>query len=176
MRKEREKRDREAAAADQEGDAAMEPATADEPEEEDPVPEITIAHFEEAMKFARRSGESTFPPLIPYPPAPFPLFISVRHPSLPLTSLPSALSPLSNPRSPSSLPFLFLPVSDADIRRYEMFAQGLSQSRSFGSTFKFPEGGVEGGAPSAGGGGGDAGGGGGAAFVEDNAEEDDLYA
>lgn len=30
-------------------------------------------------------------------------------------------------------------VSDADIRRYEMFAQNLQQSRSFGSTFKFPE-------------------------------------
>lgn len=30
-------------------------------------------------------------------------------------------------------------VSDADIRRYEMFAQNLQQSRSFGSSFKFPE-------------------------------------
>lgn len=30
-------------------------------------------------------------------------------------------------------------VSDADIRRYEMFAQNLQQSRSFGSNFKFPE-------------------------------------
>jgi transitional endoplasmic reticulum ATPase len=38
-------------------------------------------------------------------------------------------------------------VSDADIRRYEMFAQNMQQSRSFGSTFKFPEG--EGGAPAA---------------------------
>ncbi len=33
-------------------------------------------------------------------------------------------------------------VSDADIRRYEMFAQNLQQSRSFGSSFKFPEGGA----------------------------------
>ena len=31
-------------------------------------------------------------------------------------------------------------VSDADIRRYEMFAQNLQQSRSFGNNFKFPEG------------------------------------
>ena len=30
-------------------------------------------------------------------------------------------------------------VSDADIRRYEMFAQNLQQSRSFGNNFKFPE-------------------------------------
>lgn len=30
-------------------------------------------------------------------------------------------------------------VSDADIRRYEMFAQNLQQSRSFGSSFKFPD-------------------------------------
>ena len=30
-------------------------------------------------------------------------------------------------------------VSDADIRRYEMFAQNLQQSRSFGMNFKFPE-------------------------------------
>ena len=49
------------------------------------MPVITREHFEEAMKFARRS------------------------------------------------------VSDGDIRRYEMFAQNLQQSRSFGSTFKFPE-------------------------------------
>ncbi|KAF8329412.1 P-loop containing nucleoside triphosphate hydrolase protein [Cantharellus anzutake] len=62
-------------------------------EEDDPVPEITVAHFEEAMRFARRS------------------------------------------------------VSDQDIRRYEMFAQNLQQSRSFGSTFKFPEGGAPSQAP-----------------------------
>jgi transitional endoplasmic reticulum ATPase len=36
-------------------------------------------------------------------------------------------------------------VSDNDIRRYEMFAQNLQQSRGFGSSFKFPEGGVGGG-------------------------------
>jgi len=53
-------------------------------EEEDPVPVITREHFEEAMKYARRS------------------------------------------------------VSDADIRRYEMFSQNLQQSRSFGNNFKFP--------------------------------------
>lgn len=52
-------------------------------DEEDPVPEITRAHFEEAMKFARRS------------------------------------------------------VSDNDIRKYEMFAQTLQQSRGFGNNFRY---------------------------------------
>lgn len=51
-------------------------------DEDDPVPDITRAHFEEAMKFARRS------------------------------------------------------VSDNDIRKYEMFAQTLQQSRGFGSNFR----------------------------------------
>jgi transitional endoplasmic reticulum ATPase len=32
-------------------------------------------------------------------------------------------------------------VSDADIRRYEMFSTSLQQSRGFGNNFKFPEGG-----------------------------------
>jgi len=49
----------------------------------DEVPEITRAHFEEAMKYARRS------------------------------------------------------VSDADIRKYQSFAQTLQQSRGFGSDFRF---------------------------------------
>lgn len=53
-------------------------------DEEDPVPNITRAHFEEAMKYARRS------------------------------------------------------VSDNDIRKYEMFAQTLQQSRGFGNNFRFP--------------------------------------
>lgn len=53
-------------------------------DEDDPVPEITRAHFEEAMKYARRS------------------------------------------------------VSDNDIRKYEMFAQTLQQSRGFGNNFRFP--------------------------------------
>lgn len=53
-------------------------------DEDDPVPEITKAHFEEAMRFARRS------------------------------------------------------VSDNDIRKYEMFAQTLQQSRGFGTNFRFP--------------------------------------
>ncbi|XP_071951959.1 transitional endoplasmic reticulum ATPase [Antedon mediterranea] len=56
-----------------------------EEDEDDPVPEINRAHFEEAMKFARRS------------------------------------------------------VTDNDIRKYEMFAQTLQQSRGFGSSFRFPE-------------------------------------
>ena len=58
-------------------------------------------------------------------------------------------------------------VSDADIRRYEMFAQNLQQSRSFGSNFKFPEGGAPSGttntaASNAG--------------FTDDAADDDLYA
>jgi len=56
-----------------------------EEEDVDPVPEITRAHFEESMKYARRS------------------------------------------------------VSDNDIRKYEMFAQTLQQSRGLGNNFKFPE-------------------------------------
>lgn len=55
-------------------------------DEDDPVPEIIRAHFEEAMKYARRS------------------------------------------------------VSDNDIRKYEMFAQTLQQSRGFGQNFRFPGG------------------------------------
>jgi transitional endoplasmic reticulum ATPase len=62
-------------------------------------------------------------------------------------------------------------VSDGDIRRYEMFAQNLQQSRSFGSSFKFPEGG----APGATGGSAPAPTQGNAGFAEDTAD-DDLYA
>ncbi|URD98151.1 cell division cycle protein 48 [Musa troglodytarum] len=54
-------------------------------DEGDEVAEIKAAHFEESMKFARRS------------------------------------------------------VSDADIRKYQSFAQSLQQSRGFGSEFRFPE-------------------------------------
>lgn len=56
-----------------------------ETEDYDPVPEIRRDHFEEAMKFARRS------------------------------------------------------VTDNDIRKYEMFAQTLQQSRGFGTNFRFPD-------------------------------------
>lgn len=56
-----------------------------EEEEEDPVPYITRSHFEEAMKYARRS------------------------------------------------------VTDADVRKYEMFAQKLQTSRGFGNEFKFDD-------------------------------------
>lgn len=52
---------------------------------EDEVSEIRPAHFEESMKFARRS------------------------------------------------------VSDADIRKYQAFAQTLQQSRGFGTEFRFAE-------------------------------------
>jgi len=55
-----------------------------EEEEEDPVPEIRCDHFEESMRFARRS------------------------------------------------------VTDNDIRKYDMFAQTLQQSRGLGSGFRFP--------------------------------------
>jgi len=78
-------------------------------EDEDPVPEIKREHFEEAMKFARRS------------------------------------------------------VSDADIRKYEMFAQTLQQSRGFGQNFRFPN--------AAGGQGGS----GGPAGNNPSNEDDDLY-
>jgi transitional endoplasmic reticulum ATPase len=74
----------------------------------DPVPEITREHFEEAMRFARRS------------------------------------------------------VSDNDIRRYEMFAQNLQQSRGLGTAFKFPD------APAG------SGGAGGADFAPAGGD-DDLY-
>lgn len=67
--------------------------TAMDMDEDDPVPEITRSHFEEAMKFARRS------------------------------------------------------VSDNDIRKYEMFAQTLQQSRGFGTNFRFPTGGIAGAPP-----------------------------
>lgn len=52
-------------------------------DESDPVPEITRRHFEEAMRFARRS------------------------------------------------------VTDNDIRKYEMFAQTLQQSRGMGGNFRY---------------------------------------
>ncbi|KAJ1654490.1 AAA ATPase cdc48 [Dispira simplex] len=97
-----------------------------EVEEVDPVPELTRAHFEEAMRYARRS------------------------------------------------------VSDGDIRRYEMFAQNMQQSRGFG-TFKFPKGGVDGAAPGGTGFDGAAGqsssmdvASGNTGFVDENAD-DDLY-
>lgn len=93
-------------------------------EEVDEVPAITKAHFEEAMKFARRS------------------------------------------------------VSDADIRKYQAFAQTLQQSRGFGSDFRFPEGGVGGAAPgAAAAGGAPAAPAGGNAFASGAAadDDDDLY-
>jgi len=65
---------------------AENPDAMDQDDGEEEVPGmITKAHFEEAMKFARRS------------------------------------------------------VSDADIRRYQTFAQNLQQSRGFGSDFRFPD-------------------------------------
>ncbi|RKP09336.1 transitional endoplasmic reticulum ATPase [Thamnocephalis sphaerospora] len=111
LRQERER------AAQREAAGEVEMADADE-EDFDPVPEITRDHFEEAMRFARRS------------------------------------------------------VSDADIRRYEMFSQTLQQSRGFGNSFKFPEGGIAGSeaAPS-----GEAAASGAAAFGQDEGD-DDLYA
>ncbi|WVQ80226.1 transitional endoplasmic reticulum ATPase [Cryptococcus sp. DSM 104549] len=90
MRKDREAKEK-AEAAGEDVDLM------DADNDEDEVPAITVEHFEEAMRFARRS------------------------------------------------------VSDADIRRYEMFSTTLQQSRSFGNNFKFPEG--EGGAQEGGAGG-----------------------
>lgn len=81
----------------------------------DPVPEIRRDHFEEAMKFARRS------------------------------------------------------VTDNDIRKYEMFAQTLQQSRGIGPNFRFPPGT---GRPAGRGQDGQAGTGG-SQYQEEN--DDDLY-
>lgn len=40
-------------------------------------------------------------------------------------------------------------VSDADIRRYEMFASTMQQSRgTMGASFRFPEGGIDDSSPS----------------------------
>ncbi|KPJ03235.1 Transitional endoplasmic reticulum ATPase TER94 [Papilio xuthus] len=89
------------------------PAAVMDMDEEDPVPEISRAHFEEAMKFARRS------------------------------------------------------VSDNDIRKYEMFAQTLQQSRGFGTNFRFPtSGGAAGGTGTSGGD---------QPTFQDEAGDDDLY-
>ncbi|KAF9212879.1 AAA ATPase cdc48 [Podila verticillata] len=85
-------------------------------DDDDLVPEITRAHFEEAMKFARRS------------------------------------------------------VQDSDIRRYEMFAQNLQNSRGF-NTFKFPEGGVGGSAAPTTTGATESN----AAFGQESSADDDLY-
>lgn len=100
MRKDMEKKEKAEAAG---GDVDL----MDEENDEDEVPSITVEHFEEAMRFARRS------------------------------------------------------VSDADIRRYEMFSTTLQQSRSFGNNFKFPESGEA-----------DQGG----ATFQNEADDDDLYA
>jgi len=89
-------------------------------DEEDPVPEIRRDHFEEAMRFARRS------------------------------------------------------VSDNDIRKYEMFAQTLQQSRGIGTNFRFPSAsatpGAGGSAPPAAGGAPPA-----ANPYGQEADDDDLY-
>jgi len=88
-----------------------------EEDDEEASPEIRKDHFEEAMKFARRS------------------------------------------------------VSDKDLRRYEMFAQTLVQSRGFGNNFRFPD--APGGAAPAAGGAPPAAGGAAPAPAED--DDDDLY-
>jgi transitional endoplasmic reticulum ATPase len=65
--------------------------TAMDEDEEDPVPELTKEHFEEAMRLARRS------------------------------------------------------VTDTEIRRYEAFAQSMKNTAGGSASFRFPEGGVDGG-------------------------------
>ncbi len=59
MRADRARKEKAAAAAEVEGDDGKPVVDVEmdviEEEEEDPVPEITIEHFEEAMRFARRS-------------------------------------------------------------------------------------------------------------------------
>jgi transitional endoplasmic reticulum ATPase len=103
IRRERERDDNPDTAADMDDDY-------------DAVPEIRRDHFEEAMKFARRS------------------------------------------------------VTDNDIRKYEMFAQTLQQSRGIGTNFRFP-----GGAPGGRSGGGQPGQGGGPAGNQYEEGDDDLY-
>ncbi|KAL0805371.1 hypothetical protein Bca101_097862 [Brassica carinata] len=84
-------------------------------EDEEEIAEIKASHFEESMKFARRS------------------------------------------------------VSDADIRKYQAFAQTLQQSRGIGSEFRFPDATGTGGAAAM------AGGGDPFATAGGAAEDDDLY-
>jgi transitional endoplasmic reticulum ATPase len=86
-------------------------------DEVDPVPEIRRDHFEEAMKYARRS------------------------------------------------------VSDNDIRKYDMFAQTLQQSRGLGTNFRFPGGQPPQGGQAAGGAGGQPS----ANQYDAGGEDDDLY-
>jgi transitional endoplasmic reticulum ATPase len=64
-------------------------------------------------------------------------------------------------------------VSDNDIRRYEMFAQTLQQSRGLGTNFRFPQGAA--GAGGAGGGAAPGAPGGGNAFADNSAADDALY-
>lgn len=107
---------REAIAKEQEAEKRrLENPNAMDEEEEDPVPYITRAHFEEAMKYARRS------------------------------------------------------VTDADVRKYEMFAQKLQTSRGFGNEFKFEDNPAGGAGPS-----GTAQAGGDAGFGDADGDED-LY-
>lgn len=140
------KRDREQrerqAKAAEAGEAAMEVEEA----YDDPVPEITREHFAEAMRYARRSvSDADIRKVSPADP-----FLVLSH------------------RAPDADEELYSLSSF----QYEIFAQNLQQSRSFGSNFSFPEGANRQG----GGGAGGAGGEGGAAFNQQQEEEDDLYA
>ena len=71
----------------------------------DPVPEIRKDHFEEAMKFARRSGQ-----FFKYTVSSQKIFTQKKIVTL-----------------------IVILVSDADIRKYEVFAQTLQQARGFGN-------------------------------------------
>jgi transitional endoplasmic reticulum ATPase len=68
-------------------------------------------------------------------------------------------------------------VSDADIRKYQAFAQTLQQSRGFGSEFRFPDAVGGSAAPAGGAAPAAAGGAAGNAFASGAAadDDDDLY-
>lgn len=117
-----------------------------EEDEEEAIAEITGAHFEEAMKFARRSvSDADIRKSVPAPRLPSPmstsshvsrscsenaslLFVGARPPVL--LWLPVSLGT----RVSSSPCLLFLACS-----RYQAFAQTLQQSRGFGTEFRFPD-------------------------------------
>ena len=92
-------------------------------DEEDLVPEITKAHFEEAMKFARR--------LVIYSWLLYSGFASSSN-STPIVSIMVVFLYMFATIDAT----LLRSVSDNDIKKYEMFSQTLQQSRGFGNNFR----------------------------------------